>query len=78
MVLNFADNVTFVKMTKNKFSVIFVITALFVPTFVKSGILYPKVSRTRQVLSLDGLWQFSLSTNASFSEAESLTVSTTV
>ncbi|XP_056637593.1 beta-glucuronidase-like [Diorhabda sublineata] len=41
-------------------------------SYVNGGILYPKVSKTRELQSLDGLWLFSLNTNGSFSESTGL------
>lgn len=58
-----------------KLTIIIYISFLCLPVFVQSGILYPKVTKTRDLLSLDGLWKFSLSNNASLSDTDSLSVS---
>ncbi|CAH1103309.1 unnamed protein product [Psylliodes chrysocephalus] len=43
----------------------FILVIAILQGYAESGILYPRESATREKLSLDGLWYFSLSTNGS-------------
>ncbi|XP_028146428.1 beta-glucuronidase [Diabrotica virgifera virgifera] len=50
------------------FSLVLVISQYY----VNGGILYPRITETRELISLDGLWHFSLNVNGSFNEKSGL------